>query len=80
VREQTATFLAPRRRQVDVLASDLGALGNWRARAELIRQHLFPPPQYILKKYRRRNRAWLPLLYARRMLTGVPRWLRSQGS
>jgi hypothetical protein len=79
-REQTAVFLEPGRRQVDVLASDLGALGSWRARAALVRQHLFPPPHYMLKKYRRSNRAWLPLLYTRRILTGVPRWLKSQRS
>jgi hypothetical protein len=79
-REHTAAFLEPGRRQVDVLASDLGALGSWRARMALVRQHLFPPSQYVLKKYRRSSRAWLPLLYTRRILAGLPRWLRSQRS
>jgi hypothetical protein len=77
---RTAVFLEPGRRQVDVLASDLGALATWRARAALLRQHLFPSPRYLLKKYGRSNWGWLPLLYVRRIVAGMPRWLRSQRS
>jgi hypothetical protein len=79
-RERTAVFLEPGRRQVDLLASDLGAVGSWRARAALMRQHLFPSPQYLLKKYGRSSWGWLPLLYVRRIVGGMPRWLRSQRS
>lgn len=79
-REPSAVFLESGRRQVDLLASDLDALGSWRARVALVRQHLFPSPQYLLKKYGRTNRVWLPLLYACRIIRGLPRWLRSQRS
>ena len=78
--EPTAVFLEKGRRQVHLLASDLGALGSWRARTALVRQHLFPSPQFLLKKYGRRHPAWLPFLYARRIIAGLPRWLRSQRS
>ena len=79
-REPTAVFLDAGRRQVDVLLSDVGALRGWRARALLIWQHLVPPPRYVLEKYGRRSRAWLPWLYLRRLFGGLPRWLRSQRS
>jgi hypothetical protein len=78
--EPTAVFLDAGRRQVDILVSDLGALGGWRARALLLRQHVFPPSEYVFEKYGRRSRAWLPWLYARRVVSGMPRWLRSQRS
>jgi hypothetical protein len=79
-REPTAVFLDPGRRQVDMLASDFAALPTWRARAGLLRQHLFPAPRYLLRKYGRRSWVWLPLLYVRRIAEGMPRWLRSERS
>ena len=79
-REPTSMFLEPGRRQVDVLSSDLAALHGWRARARLLLQHLFPSPAYMRAKYGLRSQALLPLAYARRIVAGVPRWLRSQRS
>jgi hypothetical protein len=79
-REPSAVFLEPGRRQVDVLTSDLAALRSWRARARLLLQHLFPSPAYMRTKYGLRNPALLPLAYARRIVAGVQRWLRSQRS
>lgn len=79
-REPTAAFLEPGRRQVDLLTSDLAALRGWRARVCLVLQHLFPSPTYMRAKYGLRSPVLLPLAYARRIVTGVPRWLRSQRS
>jgi Uncharacterised nucleotidyltransferase len=79
-REPTAVFLEQGRRQVDVLTSDLAALGSWRARASLLRQHLFPSPAYMRAKYGVRSAALLPFAYARRIVAGVPRWFSSQRS
>ena len=74
--EPTSMFLTPARRQVDVLTSDLAALAGWRARARLVRQHLFPPAAYMTRKYHLRTPLLLPLVYARRIAAGVPRWMR----
>jgi hypothetical protein len=79
-REPTAAFLQPGRRQIDLLASDLTAVSGWRARARLLREHLFPPAAYMRAKYGLRSVLWLPLAYAHRIVAGVPKWMRSQRS
>jgi hypothetical protein len=80
VDEPSASFLGRGAGELRVQWLNLRHLSGWRARASLLRQHLFPAPAYVLEKYGRRNRAWLPVLYARRVLGGFPRWLRSQRS
>ena len=72
----SAAFLDGIRRQVDVLRSDLGALPHLRARARLVREHLFPSRAYMSARYRTASAWMLPWLYARRILSGAPRWLR----
>ena len=79
-REPTAVFLERGRRQVDLLRSDLATLPGWRARTRLMREHLFPSREYMRSKYGARSGARLALAYARRIVRGVPRWLRSQRS
>lgn len=74
--EPTAAFLERDRRQVDVLAADLRALADWRTRARLLREHLFPRAEYMRAKYSVRHRALLPIAYARRIVEGTPRWFR----
>lgn len=34
-------------------------------------EHAFPPADFILAKYGRKKRAWLPFLYAYRLVCGV---------
>jgi hypothetical protein len=63
------------RRQV--LADDLAALGSWRARLRLIREHAFPPPAYIRERYGITSRWLLPALYVHRLLAGARKWVRS---
>jgi hypothetical protein len=73
----SAAFLDGIHRQVDVLASDLRALPDVRSRVTLLRQHLFPSRTYMMARYQTSSRWALPWLYARRIITGAPRWLRA---
>ena len=75
----SASFLDGIHRQVDVLASDLRALPDTRSRVTLLRQHLFPSRTYMMARYQTSSRWALPWLYARRIIAGVPRWLRKIG-
>jgi hypothetical protein len=59
-----------------VLVSDLTTLKSWRARARLLREHMFPPPAFILHRYGVTSPWLLPALYAHRLVTGAYRWVR----
>jgi hypothetical protein len=77
--EPTVRFLAPGLRRVDMLASDLRALDTWGARVQLIRQHVFPSPGYLLGRLPSRSRLWVPLLpalYVHRAIRGFAAWMR----
>ncbi|HEY6361483.1 MAG TPA: nucleotidyltransferase family protein [Vicinamibacterales bacterium] len=74
--EPSATFLAPTLRTIDVELSTLRQLPTWRARAELVWQHLFPRPAFIMSAYGVKRRAWLPVLYTHRAARGALRWMR----
>jgi len=73
--EPAAAYLGERLRRVDILRSDLQALG-WRGRAALLREHLFPEPSYILRSYGRTERVLLPALYLHRIVRGAAAWFR----
>jgi hypothetical protein len=73
--EPSAAYLRPGFRRVDVLTSDLQALG-WRGRVALLREHLFPAPSYILRTYGRENGLLLPALYLHRIVRGAAAWFR----
>jgi Uncharacterised nucleotidyltransferase len=73
--EPSASYLAPELRRLDILRSDLLALG-WRARARLLREHLLPPPAYVLRSYGTRHASLLPALYLHRMVRGAFKWVR----
>ena len=40
----------------------------------MLSEHLFPPSEYMLKKYAVTSRAWLPKLYLQRGIQGA--WKR----
>ncbi len=67
-------------RMVDILVSDLKALPGWRERLRLLREHVFPPVDYIRRRYGISSTLALPVLYAHRFLTGVLKWLRPAGA
>ena len=54
----------------------LKLLPGWRQRLKLLKESLFPPAAYMLKKYQTRRRWLLPILYGRRAFQGVWRGLR----
>lgn len=71
----TAAFLARNRRRTDALLSDLRSL-TWRGRVRLLREMAFPDTDYMLRRYHASGRRVLPLLYLRRAIGGVARYLR----
>ena len=73
--EPSAAFLARRLRKIDVLRSDLRAL-TIRERLRLLREHLVPPPAYMLRMYGQNRPAWLPALYVIRIARGAHAWFR----
>ena len=70
-------YLDGRVTRSDVLISDLKVLGTWRARAQLLREHVFPSPAFIRQRYGTRTRVMLPAFYLHRLITGASRWVRS---
>jgi hypothetical protein len=73
--EPTAVFLRPDRRRIDILWSDLRAVGGWTQKMQLLREHLFPPTAYMRARYG--HDTPLLLAYADRVVTGVGRWFRA---
>jgi len=74
--QESAAVIRGRWNQADLLRLELGALGTWRARGRLLREHLFPPASYMRARYRVRSNLLVPGLYVWRALHGAPRWLR----
>jgi hypothetical protein len=73
-RSPWAAYLRPDARKVDLLTADLRALPDWRSRLRLVREHLFPPAEYMLAVSGRSRRAVLPALYAWRIARGARSW------
>lgn len=72
--EPSARYLAPG--GLPHLVNELRALPGWRARARLLKEHAFPPADYVLRKYDVSSPAWLPALYLHRGLRGVWKLVR----
>jgi hypothetical protein len=73
--ELTAAYVGSPRRHVLNIVNDLQALTKWRDRLRLLRQHVFPPRQYMREVYAKSSRAPLVFLYAHRVVRGARRWL-----
>jgi hypothetical protein len=73
--EPTAQYLRPLGPMRDFWF-ELRAAPTARARWTLVKRHVLPPPDYIAGRYDYDGRAWLPILYAHRALTGAARWTR----
>lgn len=76
--DPTAVYLRSHLRKVDVLLSDLRALPTWRPRLTLLREHVFPPADFMQQSYRRSPRAFLPALYAWRFIEGAGGWFKKR--
>jgi hypothetical protein len=72
----TAIYLEPSARKVDILVSELRALPTWTARLQLVREHLFPPAEYMSGSYGFSSRVLLPGLYLWRIARGAAGWFR----
>lgn len=72
--EPSAAFVGRELRQVDILKADFLALPQWRERAQLLREHLFPSSEYMREKYREWPDLLLPVAYLHRIVRGAPRW------
>jgi hypothetical protein len=74
--EPSAAFLGSPLSPFEVARADMAALSSRRARASLIREHLFPSAAYMRQRYSSWPVALLPIAYVHRMVLGAPRWLR----
>ena len=74
--EPSAAYLGGRLRPMDVVWSDLKAMGRWRDRWQLVREHLFPPGGYMRERYGVSSSLLLPALYLHRGARGACAWLR----
>jgi hypothetical protein len=55
---------------------DMGLVPDFAGRLRLLREYLLPPADYMLRKYRFRQRYLLPFLYLWRILSGIGKGLR----
>ena len=54
---------------------DVRALRGWRVRTGYMAGHLFPPSDYMRRRYAPGSRAPLPWLYAARIIRGARKWI-----
>lgn len=73
--EPTAAFLDQGLRRIDILLSDLRAVGGWMRKIRLLREHLFPPAAFIRARYG--SGTSLLFAYVNRILGGVGKWFRA---
>ena len=67
-------FVEGKMSQLRVAASDWRRLAGMRDRARYLREHLFPPADYIRHRYGVSSRLALPLLYTHRIVAGARKW------
>ena len=67
-------FSGGRRRQ---MIGDFLAFEHWQDRARWLAEHAFPPQDYMRGKYPHAVGTWLPILYLRRLGTGLARMMCS---
>jgi Uncharacterised nucleotidyltransferase len=72
--EPSSTFLGGVR-LITILESDLSTL-PWRARLQLIGEHLFPSRAYMRARYPLCPPVLLPFAYVGRIARGAPKWLK----
>jgi hypothetical protein len=75
--EFTARYLVSRR-HVYKIVDDVRALSRWSDRWQLVREHLFPPADYMRRVYAPASASPLPVLYLARLFRGGRKWLRLQ--
>ena len=74
---EPSAALLDRRAPSEIALMDLRALRGWRARTSYVAGHLFPPPDYMRRRYAPDSSAPLSWLYATRILSGARKWFRA---
>jgi hypothetical protein len=74
--EPSAGYLRGHRKKYQEFVSNFANQPSWLARAGLIRETMFPPPDYMLNYFGVSNPLWLPLLYLRRGISGLGRYVK----
>ena len=72
--EPSAALLSAHRPSARALL-DVRALRTWKARSAYLAGHLFPPADYMRRRYAPDSHAPLAWLYARRLIRGARRWV-----
>ena len=72
--EPSMRYLTPGK--LRFMLRDIRSLSSWRERFRLVKEHLLPPGNYMLRKYSVSRRVWLPALYVHRGTVGLWRLLR----
>ena len=57
--------------QLALIIDDLRQMPDWKSRRDLMREFLFPPGDYLLFRYGKENRYWIPWLYCRYLFGGL---------
>jgi hypothetical protein len=58
-----------------LLLSDWRAVGTWKGRLRLVKDHVYPARSYMVARYGPHHPWLLPLLYGRRAIGGLRRWV-----
>ena len=58
-----------------LLFSDLRALGSWKSRLHLLKDHICPARSYMVARYGSHYSCLWPFLYGRRAIGGLRRWV-----
>lgn len=72
---EPSAALLDRRSPSETALMDVLTLRGWRARASYLAGHLFPPSDYMRRRYAPNSRAPLAWLYATRILSGARKWI-----
>jgi hypothetical protein len=74
--EPSAVYLGGRLSLLQQEWLNLRKVGGWRTRMATVVQHVIPSAEYMRAKYGEMSAWRLPWFYARRVVSGAPRWLR----
>ncbi|HUO84008.1 MAG TPA: nucleotidyltransferase family protein [Thermoanaerobaculia bacterium] len=74
--EPSAALLDPGRTRLRDALLQIRYARGWRTRMDYLRAQLFPPAAYMRSRSPRASSTWLPILYLRRLVGGIPKLLR----
>ena len=57
--------------QLALIIDDLRQLPGWSSKLDLLREYLAPPGDYLLDRYQRNGRWWIPVLYLKYFFGGL---------